>query len=73
MLLWAQFSVLLERVLWGDHQPDLIQRCAFEHVPRNSQMARMGRIEGTEQATDIHGVLAIGAFVNELFKKADTR
>ena len=73
MLLWAQFSVLLERVLRRNDQPNLIQRCAFEHVPRNGQMARMWWVERTEKATDIHGVLAKGALVDEPFKKSDTR
>ena len=54
MLFRAQFPVLLEGVLRRHHQPDLVQAATFEHVLRQCHMAPMRRVEGSEQAADLH-------------------
>lgn len=46
--------VFLERVLRGNHEPDLVNFRAFHHGVRDDEVPDVYRVEGAEKESDLH-------------------
>lgn len=49
VLQWRHARTRLQRIAWGDHQPNLIQAKRPHGLPRNMDMPGMSRVEGPAQ------------------------
>ena len=50
----AQHHVLLEGVLWCDHEPHPIESLRAQHVLGNGHVPNVRGIEGAEETADVH-------------------